>query len=546
MRGLMMDRPLMISQIIEYAAASYPEQEIVSRTPEGGLHRYNYEDAAKRSRQLANALKSLGVQAGDRIATVAWNTYRHLELYYAVSGIGAICHTINPRLPVEQFGYIVNHAKDQYIFLDLTFVPLLEKLQGLFEGVKGYVVMTDRAHMPETSLPNVMCYEELVGEQSDEMAWPEFDEHTASSLCYTSGTTGNPKGVLYSHRSTLLHAFSVLTIPGMNLGEESAVLPVVPMFHVNAWGVPYFAPMVGAKIVFPGPKLDGESLAELINNEGVTEAWGVPTVWLGLLGHMRKTEQKFTSLKRVLIGGSAAPRAMMREFQEKYGVEGLQGWGMTEMSPIGTVSMIRPKDADLPLDRQFDIKAKQGRAVFGVEMKIVNDDGQALPRDRKSFGELLVRGPAIISGYYENPEASAKAFDSEGWFRTGDVSKIDPEGYMEIVDRTKDVIKSGGEWISSIDLENEAVGHPEIAEAAVIAVHHPKWDERPLLVVVREPDSQLDKQGVIDYLSQRVAKWWLPDDVVFVDELPHGATGKLQKAKLREQFKDYSLPEVGG
>ncbi len=391
-----------------------------------------------------------------------------------------------------------------------------------------------------------MCYEELVGEQSDEMAWPEFDEHTASSLCYTSGTTGNPKGVLYSHRSTLLHAFSVLTIPGMNLGEESAVLPVVPMFHVNAWGVPYFEPMVGAKIVFPGPKLDGESLAELINNEGVTEAWGVPTVWLGLLGHMRKTEQKFTSLKRVLIGGSAAPRAMMREFQEKYGVEGLQGWGMTEMSPIGTVSMIRPKDADLPLDRQFDIKAKQGRAVFGVEMKIVNDDGQALPRDGKSFGELLVRGPAIISGYYENPEASAKAFDSEGWFRTGDVSKIDPEGYMEIVDRTKDVIKSGGEWISSIDLENEAVGHPEIAEAAVIAVHHPKWDERPLLVVVREPDSQLDKQGVIDYLSQRVAKWWLPDDVVFVDELPHGATGKLQKAKLREQFKDYSLPEVGG
>jgi len=406
--------------------------------------------------------------------------------------------------------------------------------------------MTDRAHMPETSLPNVMCYEELVGEQSDEMAWPEFDEHTASSLCYTSGTTGNPKGVLYSHRSTLLHAFSVLTIPGMNLGEESAVLPVVPMFHVNAWGVPYFAPMVGAKIVFPGPKLDGESLAELINNEGVTEAWGVPTVWLGLLGHMRKTEQKFTSLKRVLIGGSAAPRAMMREFQEKYGVEGQQGWGMTEMSPIGTVSMIRPKDADLPLDRQFDIKAKQGRAVFGVEMKIVNDDGQALPRDGKSFGELLVRGPAIISGYYENPEASAKAFDSEGWFRTGDVSKIDPEGYMEIVDRTKDVIKSGGEWISSIDLENEAVGHPEIAEAAVIAVHHPKWDERPLLVVVREPDSQLDKQGVIDYLSQRVAKWWLPDDVVFVDELPHGATGKLQKAKLREQFKDYSFPEVGG
>ena len=542
MRGLMMDRPLMTSQIIEYAAASYPEQEVVSRTPEGDLHRYTYRDAARRSRQLANALKSLGVRADDRIATVAWNTHRHLELYYAVSGIGAICHTINPRLPVDQFGYIVNHAKDRYVFLDLTFAPLLDKLHGLFDGVKGYVIMTDRAHMPETSLPNTLCYEELIAEQPSEFDWPEFDEYTASSLCYTSGTTGNPKGVLYSHRSTLLHAFSVLTVPGINLGEGSVVLPVVPMFHVNAWGVPYAAPIVGAKIVFPGPKLDGESLAELINSERVTEAWGVPTVWLGLLAHMRKTGQTFSSLKRVLIGGSAAPLAMMREFQEKYGVEALQGWGMTEMSPIGTVSRIRPKDAGLPLDQQLRIKAKQGRAVFGVEMKIVNEDGDALPHDGKSFGELLVRGPAIVSAYYENPEASAKAFDREGWFRTGDVCRIDPEGYMEIVDRTKDVIKSGGEWISSIDLENEAVGHPDIAEAAVIAVHHPKWDERPLLVVVRKPGSEVDKQGVIDYLSQRIAKWWLPDDVIFVDELPHGATGKLQKARLREQFKDYRLP----
>jgi acyl-CoA synthetase (AMP-forming)/AMP-acid ligase II len=544
MRGLMMDRPLMISQIIEYAAASYPDQQVVSRTPEGDIHRYTYRDAAKRSRQLANALRALGVKGDDRIATVAWNTYRHLEIYYAVSGIGAVCHTINPRLPADQFGYIVNHAKDQFIFMDLTFVPLVEKLAGMFEGVRGYVIMTDRAHMPQTSLPNVHCYEDLIAEQPDTFDWPEFDEHTASSLCYTSGTTGNPKGVLYSHRSTLLHSLCVLAVPGLNLGEESAVLPVVPMFHVNAWGVPYFGPMVGAKIVFPGPKLDGESLAELMNSEGVTEAWGVPTVWLGLLGHMRKTGQKFTSLKRVLIGGSAAPRAMMREFQEQYGVDALQGWGMTEMSPIGTVSQVRSKDADLPLEKKLDIKAKQGRAMFGVEMKIVDDNGKELPHDGKAFGELLVRGPAIVSGYYENPEASAKAFDKDGWFRTGDVSKIDPDGYMEIVDRTKDVIKSGGEWISSIDLENEAVGHPEIAEAAVIGVYHPKWDERPLLVVVRQPGSQVDKQSVIDYLSQRVAKWWLPDDVVFVDELPHGATGKLQKAKLREQFKDYKLPEA--
>ena len=542
MLGLMMNRPLLISQIIEYAAINFPEQEVVSRSTEGEIHRYRFLDLHARTCQLAHVLEKLGVKKDDRIATVAWNNYRHLEIYYAVSGIGAICHTINPRLSADQFRFIVDHADDQYLFVDLTFVPILEKLQGELKKVKGYIVMTDRAHMPETSLPNAHCYETLLEGEPERFDWPEFDENQASSLCYTSGTTGNPKGVLYSHRSTLLHALSVVAFPGADFGEDSALLPVVPMFHVNAWGVPYAAPIVGAKIVFPGPKLDGESLAELINSERVTEAWGVPTVWLGLLAHMRKTGQTFSSLKRVLIGGSAAPLAMMREFQEKYGVEALQGWGMTEMSPIGTVSRIRPKDAGLPLDQQLRIKAKQGRAVFGVEMKIVNEDGDALPHDGKSFGELLVRGPAIVSAYYENPEASAKAFDREGWFRTGDVCRIDPEGYMEIVDRTKDVIKSGGEWISSIDLENEAVGHPDIAEAAVIAVHHPKWDERPLLVVVRKPGSEVDKQGVIDYLSQRIAKWWLPDDVIFVDELPHGATGKLQKARLREQFKDYRLP----
>jgi len=542
MRGLMMDRPLMISHIIEYAAAQYPEQQIVSRRAEGDLHRYTYREAANRTRQLANALLKLGVSAEDRIATVAWNGYRHFEIYYATSGIGAICHTINPRLPADQFEYIVNHAEDKYLFIDLTFVPLLEQLASRFPNVKGYVIMTDAAHMPETSLPNVYCYEDLIAPESTEFEWPEFDEYTASSLCYTSGTTGVPKGVLYSHRSTLLHAFSVLAMPGLDLGEETAMLPVVPMFHVNAWGVPYFGPMVGAKIVFPGPNLDGASLEALMNGEGVTDAWGVPTVWLGLLTHMRESGARFETLNRVLIGGSAAPRSIMTEFKERHGVEALQGWGMTEMSPVGTVSLIRPKHADLDEEQKLDIKVKQGRALYGVEMKIVDDQGARLPHDGKAFGELLVRGPAIISSYYENPEANANAFDDEGWFRTGDVATIDSDGNMEIVDRTKDVIKSGGEWISSIDLENAAVGHPEVAEAAVIGVHHPKWDERPLLVVVRAPGSQMDKEDMLNYLRDRVAKWWLPDDVVFVDELPHSATGKLQKVQLREQFKDYRLP----
>ncbi len=539
MRGLMMDRPLMISQIIEYAAASYPEQEIVSRTPEGGLHRYNYEDAAKRSRQLANALKSLGVQAGDRIATVAWNTYRHLELYYAVSGIGAICHTINPRLPVEQFGYIVNHAKDQYIFLDLTFVPLLEKLQGLFEGVKGYVVMTDRAHMPETSLPNVMCYEELVGEQSDEMAWPEFDEHTASSLCYTSGTTGNPKGVLYSHRSTLLHAFSVLTIPGMNLGEESAVLPVVPMFHVNAWGLPYMAPLAGASLIMPGPALDGDSLFRLMDEESVDSAWGVPTVWLGLLAEMKRHGRKPGALKRVSIGGSAAPRSMVRAFEQDYQVDVMQGWGMTEMNPTGTMSTLTEGQAELPLEERIELKTTQGRQLFGVRMKLVDEDGHEVPQDGEAVGELLVKGPTVIRAYFNNDEASAKAFDKDGWFATGDMAKLTPDGVLYIVDRAKDLIKSGGEWISSIDLENLAAAHPDVQECAVIGVPHPKWDERPLLIVVPHADAARDKQALLDHMAGSIAKWQLPDDVIYVDELPHTATGKVSKRHLREDYMDY-------
>ena len=544
MHGLMMNRQLLISQILEYAAVNYPEQEIVSRTTEGPIHRYRYPELRDRSCQLAHALAGLGVTQDDRVATVAWNNYRHLEIYYAVSGMGAICHTINPRLPAEQFQFIVDHAQDQYLFVDLTFVPLLEKLHPQLNSIKGYIIMTDEAHMPETGLPNAHCYETLIKDQPTRYDWPEFDENQASSLCYTSGTTGNPKGVLYSHRSTLLHAFSVMAFPGVDFGEESSLLPVVPMFHVNAWGMPYFALITGSKLVFPGPRLDGASLAELINSEGVTDAWGVPTVWLGLLRHMNESGERFSKLEHVQIGGSAAPRAMINEFQERYGVEAIQGWGMTEMSPVGSVSQPTPFMRErMSAEEQLTVRGKQGRALFGVEMKIVDADGKALPRDGKARGELLVRGPAITSGYYRNDEANAKAFDDEGWFRTGDVATIDPDGYMEIVDRVKDVIKSGGEWISSIDLENEAVGHPEVAEAAVIGVRHSKWAERPLLVVVRNPDSAVTAEAIVEYLSERVPKWWLPNDVVFVDELPHSATGKLQKTKLRDDFKDHRFSD---
>jgi fatty-acyl-CoA synthase len=537
----MMDRPLLISQILEFAAVNFPDQEIVSRTTEGPMHRYTYPEMAARTRKLANALESLGACPEDRIGTIAWNTHRHLEIYYASSGMGAVCHTMNPRLPPEQLIYIVNHAEDRFIFVDLTFLPLLEKLHEHFPGVEGFVVMTDEDNMPDTTLPKVHCYETLIKAQSDHYNWPQFDEHTASSLCYTSGTTGNPKGVLYSHRSTVLHALFVLSISGVPIDESSTILPVVPMFHVNAWGAPYFGLMAGVKMVFPGPRMDGSSLAALIEDEKITDAWGVPTVWMGLLEHMRDEGKTFSTLKRTLIGGSALPRAMIEEFKEKHGVEAIQGWGMTEMSPLGTVATPRPSLRG-DLDKELKIRGTQGRLMFGVEMKIVDADGKELPHDGVAQGELLVRGNAVISGYYENTEANAKAFDEDGWFRTGDVSVIDPDGYMEIVDRVKDVIKSGGEWISSIDLENQAMAHPELAEAAVIGVNHSKWQERPLLIAVRRKDSEVRSEDVLAFLSKQVEKWWLPDDVVFVDELPHGATGKLQKAQLREDFKDYKLP----
>ncbi len=540
MRGLIMDRPLLISSLLEHADRVSGDREIVSRSVEGPIHRYSYRDAHTRSRQLANALTTLGVELGDRIATLAWNTYRHFETYYAVSGIGAITHTLNPRLAPAQLIYIVNHAEDSYIFADANLVPLIEAVAGELTALKGVVVMTDKAHMPDAKIDNLICYEELIDSHSDVFVWPEFDENTASSLCYTSGTTGNPKGALYSHRSTIIHAYASALPDVLNLAEREVVLPVVPMFHVNAWGIPYGATMTGAKLVFPGPKLDGESIHELLVAEGVTFAAGVPTVWLGLLNYWREHNTRVPSLKRTVIGGTAIPQSMLQAFQDEFGVEVRHAWGMTEMSPLGTVSIVKPSMAEAGKAERERVQIKQGRAVFGVELKIVDDQGKDLPHDGKAYGELMVRGPWITSGYYklEGSEAHGK----DGWFATGDVCTIDSDGYMEITDRSKDVIKSGGEWISSIDLENQAMGHPDVLQAAVIGVPHPKWDERPLLIVVAAPDKEPDLAVVNDYLSDKVAKWWLPDDMIVVDELPLGPTGKVLKTKLREQFGDHKLP----
>ncbi|HZB90811.1 MAG TPA: 3-(methylthio)propionyl-CoA ligase [Stellaceae bacterium] len=542
MRGLMMDRPLLIGALLQYAAEYHGDTEIVTRTSEGPIHRYTYAEAERRARQLAKALKRLGVGFGDRVATLAWNNHRHFELYFAVSGMGAVCHTVNPRLFAEQLHYIVNHAEDKLLFLDLSFVPIAEKLAAEWRTVRHYVIMTDRAHMPETSLGGALCYEDLVAAEPADFVWPEFDENTASSLCYTSGTTGNPKGALYTHRSTLLHSFAVCSANAVAISMRDSILPVVPMFHVNAWGIPYAAAMSGAKLVFPGPKLDGASLHELFTSEKVTLSLGVPTVWFGLLQYLEQTGKRLDGLSRVTVGGSAAPAAMIAAFEEKYGVQCIHGWGMTEMSPVGTLALPKAKHLDRPKEEQLAVKARQGFPLFGVDMKVVGPDGRRLPHDGKSSGELYVRGPWIIGAYYNDEAATVAAFDAEGWFRTGDVCTVDPDGYMIIVDRSKDVIKSGGEWISSIDLENAAMGHPEIAEAAVIGLPHPKWDERPLLVVVPKPGCQPSKEGISAFLGDKIARWQLPDDVVFVPELPHGATGKVLKTRLREQFRDYRLP----
>lgn len=545
MRGLMMDVPLLISSLIEHADIYHGETEIVSRTHDHHLHRTNYRAVHQRSRQLASALEKLGVEKGDRIATLAWNDFRHVEIYYAVSGMGAICHTLNPRLFAEQLVYIVNHAEDAWIFVDPMFLPLVAKLAGQFEKTRGFVVLTNADAMPE--IPDcdqeVLCYEDVVASGGD-YSWPRLEENTASSLCYTSGTTGNPKGVLYSHRSTVLHSYGVVSPDTLSISAHDTILPVVPMFHANAWGLPYAAPMCGTKLVMPGAKLDGPNLTELLENEKVTMTAGVPTVWLALLQHLRENEIRLPHLKKVVIGGSAAPRAMIEEFERDHEVEVLHAWGMTETSPLGTVGTTLPRHRDLETNDLLDIKTKQGRGIFGVEMRIVGDDGEERPRDGKAFGELQVRGPWCAAGYFKGE--GGDVLDGDGWFATGDVATLDPDGYMQITDRSKDVIKSGGEWISSIDLENEVVAHPKVAEAAVIGVPHPKWDERPLLILVAaDKDAPPQRDEILDYLKERIAKWQLPDDVVFVDELPHTATGKISKRTLREQFGDHQLPTPG-
>ncbi len=543
MHGLMMNTPLLISSIAEHAAKFHGDREIVSVTADNPRHRCTIGDAIARSRQLANALDKLGLQQGDRIATIAWNDYRHLELYYGVSGAGYVCHTINPRLFPEQLIFIINHAEDRWIFTDVMFVPLLEKLLPQIPNVEGFVVMTDEAHMPETSLPNAVCYETLIGAESADYDWPLLDEQAASALCYTSGTTGDPKGVLYDHRSQVLHAYAAPAPDVMNLSSTDCVLPVVPLFHVNAWGVPYSCLMVGAKLVFPGPKMgDGATLYELMDSEGVTMALGVPTVWLALLQYCASEGKRLEKLRYTLVGGAAVPRSMIQEFRDQHGVQVRQGWGMTEMSPLGTCNSLKAGLESLTPDEQLDLATKAGRGIFGCELRIVDDAGQDLPWDGVAYGALQVRGPWICSDYFKL-DGSAGSHTDDGWFDTGDVATIDPQGYMAITDRTKDVIKSGGEWISSIALENAAMGHPAVAEAAVIGVAHPKWTERPLLVVVRAEGQELDKDEVLGFLKGKVADWWIPNDAVFVEELPHTATGKVKKIELRKQFADYAFPD---
>jgi len=543
LEGLIQDRPLLISSLIEHANRFHPRGEIVSRTVEGPLHRCTYGDIYRRSKQLAKALAALGVAPGDRVATLAWNGYRHMELYFAVSGIGAVLHTINPRLFPEQIEYIANHAEDTYLFFDLTFAPLVERLAPKLKTIKGFVAMAAREDLPTAAIPKLLCYEDLVGAQNDDFAWPDMDERTASSLCYTSGTTGNPKGVLFSHRSTVLHSFAVCAVDGLALSSAETTLLVVPMFHVNAWGAPYAGAMSGAKLVLPGPALDGKSVYEIMKGEKVTLALGVPTVWLNLFNHVDAAKldpRKDLVLRRVVIGGSAAPRAMSERFETQFGTFVVHAWGMTEMSPLGTICNLLPKHRDADLAQRLDVQAKQGRPIFGVELRITDDEGRALPHDGKAYGHLMVRGPWITKGYFRGD--GGDVLDAEGFFDTGDVATIDSDGYMQITDRAKDVIKSGGEWISSIDLECAAMAHPAVAEAAVIGVAHPKWQERPLMVVVCKQGQDVSRDDLLKFLEGKVPKWCVPDDAVFVDELPHTATGKLQKMKLREAYRSYKLP----
>ena len=532
-----MSIPLLISSIIKHAARYHGDAEIVSRRIEGDLHRYNYRECERRAKRLANALGALGVGMGDRIGTLAWNGYRHLEIYYAVSGMGAVCHTVNPRLFHDQIVYILNHAEDQYVFFDLSFLPLVEIVAPRCPKVKGWVLMTDRGHMPQGAKLELLCYEELLEPQSDRYEWPEFDENLASSLCYTSGTTGNPKGALYSHRSTLLHSYATSLPDGFGCSALDVILPIVPMFHANAWGLPYSTPLVGAKLVLPGAKLDGESIFELMEQEQVTFSAGVPTVWLALLQHMLKIGGKFSTFRRAIVGGAACPPSMIKAMGD-LGVEAIHSWGMTEMSPAGTVGKLLNKHLELPEEERSKVLERAGRVLFGVDMKIVDEQGSKLPWDGKARGDLMVRGPWVIDRYFREEEGPLQ----DGWFATGDFATIDADGYMQITDRSKDVIKSGGEWISSIEIEKIAAAHPAVMMAACIACRHSKWDERPLLVVVLKSGAKLSREELLGFFTGKVAKWWIPDDVVFVEEIPLTATGKMLKLKLRELYKDYRLP----
>jgi fatty-acyl-CoA synthase len=544
LRGLMMDRPLLVSSAIDYAAEVYPDVEIVSQTVEGGIHRYGYRASRERIGRLANALKGLGIKPGDRVATLAWNGYRHFELYYAIAGIGAVCHTINPRLFDEQITYIANHAEDTALFFDITFLPLIERLMPSFKSIGACVLMTDREHMPAaTKLNGLKCYEELLKQASPHIEWPELDENAACALCYTSGTTGEPKGVLYSNRSMLLHTFFLIATRPDLFAFNRKILPVVPLFHANAWSLPYVTPLTGCTLILPGARLDGPTLFDLMDSEGAQAGWGVPTVWLALIDEFKKRGRKPGQLAQILSGGSAVPQAMIDTLTRDWDIEVTHGWGMTEMSPVGTLTLFRPEERAKPPLERARLSARQGRRMFGVDLKVIDEKGNRAPADGETSGELLVRGPTIVSGYFNNPEASARQIDGEGWFGTGDVAKITPDGWLLIVDRTKDLVKSGGEWISSIDVENAAMACKGLANCAVIGVPHPKWNERPLLVAVKAPGAEPTKAEILDVLSSKVAKWQLPDDVVFVDALPMTATGKISKKDLRARFADYKLPE---
>ena len=540
MLGQMQNHPLLISSVIDFAARHQGDTEVVSRRVEGDIHRYTWADVQRRAKQVAKALDALGVKVGERVGTLAWNGYRHLELYFGVSGSGRVLHTVNPRLLPEQIAWIVNHAEDQVLCFDTTFLPIVQGIHAHCKTVKRWIALCDEDKLPkDTGIPNLISYEAWIGQQSPDYTWPVFDENTASSMCYTSGTTGNPKAALYSHRSTVLHAYAAALPDVMGLSARDSALPVVPMFHVNAWGLPYSAAMVGCKLVFPGPAMDGKSIYELMEAEKVTFAAGVPTVWQMLLGHLGPNKLKFSSLTRTVIGGSAAPPAMIAAFRDQYGVDVLHAWGMTEMSPLGTLCTLKEKHKDLPEEDKMKLRVKQGRAIFGGDMKIVGDNGEELPWDGKTYGDLYVKGPWILDTYFKGEGGNPLV---DGWFPTGDVATIDADGFMQITDRSKDVIKSGGEWISSIDIENVAMAHPAVAMAACIGMPHPKWDERPIVAVALKPGAEVTRDELLKFYDGKVAKWQVPDDVVFVDSIPLGATGKMLKTRLREQLKDYKLP----